>query len=155
MLFWGAWRPLLSFCGGVRWSGLGWDGLHSYFHVQPNFSKMENCSGLMVGLPARIFMYCLLVLSKIGLCSGMMVALPALIFDSFMNCPLCLVKSDFEVAWWLHWLQGYLTPSCTTLWCLARSDFEVGWYGLRPQAYLTLSCTVLWCSTRIDFLVDW
>ena len=82
-------------------------------------------------------MHCLLVFTKFSLLRKLFVALPARMFDSFMYCPLVLRNIFFEVAWWLHYWQMYLTP-VYALWCSAKCSLS-HW----PQRYLTPSCIQL------------
>ena len=52
-------------------------------------------------------------------------------FNTIMNWPLMLIQIIFDVAWWLHSPQGYLTPSWTAYdlknWTIPRRYSSLGW----------------------------
>ena len=66
---------------------------------------------------------------------------------------LCWARISFEVAIWLHCLQGYLTPSWAALLCLPRLLFEVAIWSHCLQGYFNPSWTALLCLARIPFEV--
>ena len=69
------------------------------------------------------------------------------------SCTALLFRArfSFDVAWWLHCPQWYLTPSCNALSCWARLPFVVARWLHCPQGYLTPSCTALLCWAKSPF----
>ena len=59
------------------------------------------------------------------------------LFCTLASCTtlLCLARLPFEVAWWSHCLQGYLTCSCTALLCLANLFLSNAWWPQISQIY--------------------
>ena len=57
-------------------------------------------------------------------CSCLINALSARFFTPWCTALWWWARLGFDLAWWLHCLQGYLTHSCTALWRPKKYDFD-------------------------------
>ena len=65
---------------------------------------------------------------------------------------MCVLKADWNAAWYSHSSQECLTPSCLDCLCVFKADWNPAWYSHLSQEYFTPSCLDCLCVLK-DFPV--